>query len=289
MAGFHRRSVSGVLDPPLPFPPMDTFLAIASRRETRDYSNQPIPDEVTQLILDAGRLAGSAAQQAAVAVPDRRGRDSAGTARRGHLRADQRAGCAAGGRDRRPQRPRHRPLRAEHVARRVEGRRGLRPRRAARPEADRQALEADGTDEEIAIVLTFGYPARERDAPTAGRPRSGAPARTASRSTSSSSGCRRLGRADRPRPFRTRPEDCPRDERFGERAVDIAAETVDNRACPCLLRANRPAHSSRVPGTVPGERPFLGCAGRCLGSDTKGSDPEGRCGFFGDSPSGDSP
>ena len=39
---------------------MDTFLAIASRRETRDYSERPIPDEITQQILDAGRLAGSA-------------------------------------------------------------------------------------------------------------------------------------------------------------------------------------------------------------------------------------
>ena len=39
---------------------MDTFLAIASRRETRDYSARPIPDEITRRILDAGRLAGSA-------------------------------------------------------------------------------------------------------------------------------------------------------------------------------------------------------------------------------------
>ncbi|MEP6812861.1 MAG: nitroreductase family protein [Actinomycetota bacterium] len=38
---------------------MDTFLAIASRRETRDYSDTPIPEDVVQRILDAGRLAGS--------------------------------------------------------------------------------------------------------------------------------------------------------------------------------------------------------------------------------------
>ena len=39
---------------------MDTVLAIVSRRETREYADRPVPDEVTRLILDAGRLAGSA-------------------------------------------------------------------------------------------------------------------------------------------------------------------------------------------------------------------------------------
>ncbi len=38
---------------------MDTFLAIASRRETRDYAETPIPEDVVQRILDAGRLSGS--------------------------------------------------------------------------------------------------------------------------------------------------------------------------------------------------------------------------------------
>ena len=38
---------------------MDTFLAIASRRETRDYADTPIPEDVVHRILDAGRLAGS--------------------------------------------------------------------------------------------------------------------------------------------------------------------------------------------------------------------------------------
>ena len=39
---------------------MDTFLAIASRREVREYEQRSIPPEVEQRILDAGRLAGSA-------------------------------------------------------------------------------------------------------------------------------------------------------------------------------------------------------------------------------------
>jgi nitroreductase len=35
------------------------FLAIASRRETRDYADTPIPGDVVHRILDAGRLSGS--------------------------------------------------------------------------------------------------------------------------------------------------------------------------------------------------------------------------------------
>jgi nitroreductase len=42
---------------------MDTFLAIASRREARAYDDRPIPDEVVRRILDAGRLSGSAGNQ----------------------------------------------------------------------------------------------------------------------------------------------------------------------------------------------------------------------------------
>jgi nitroreductase len=38
---------------------MDTFLAIASRREVRSYDGRPIPDEDVRQILDAGRLSGS--------------------------------------------------------------------------------------------------------------------------------------------------------------------------------------------------------------------------------------
>jgi nitroreductase len=38
---------------------MDTFLAIASRREVRTYSDRPLPDDVVHRILDAGRLSGS--------------------------------------------------------------------------------------------------------------------------------------------------------------------------------------------------------------------------------------
>lgn len=39
---------------------MDAFLAIASKRDVREYAPTPVPDDVRDRILDAGRLAGSA-------------------------------------------------------------------------------------------------------------------------------------------------------------------------------------------------------------------------------------
>ena len=38
---------------------MDTYLAIASKRDLRDYAAMPIPPDVRDRILDAGRLSGS--------------------------------------------------------------------------------------------------------------------------------------------------------------------------------------------------------------------------------------
>ena len=38
---------------------MDAYLTIASKRDVRDYSDAPIPREVRDRILDAGRLSGS--------------------------------------------------------------------------------------------------------------------------------------------------------------------------------------------------------------------------------------
>lgn len=42
---------------------MDTYLAIASRREVRKYDERPIPPEIERRILEAGRVAGSAANK----------------------------------------------------------------------------------------------------------------------------------------------------------------------------------------------------------------------------------
>jgi nitroreductase len=53
---------------------MDAYLAIASKRDVREYASTPIPDEVVHRILDAGRLAGSSRNKQArefVIVSDR--------------------------------------------------------------------------------------------------------------------------------------------------------------------------------------------------------------------------
>jgi nitroreductase len=42
---------------------VDNFLAIASRREIREYDDRPIPADVERRILEAGRVAGSAANK----------------------------------------------------------------------------------------------------------------------------------------------------------------------------------------------------------------------------------
>ena len=53
---------------------MDTYLAVASKRDWRSYAHRPVPDDVTTRILDAGRLAGSSRnkqQREFVIVSDR--------------------------------------------------------------------------------------------------------------------------------------------------------------------------------------------------------------------------
>jgi nitroreductase len=53
---------------------VDTYLAIASRRDEKRYSDVPVPGEVRHRILDAGRLAGSGGNRqpwAFVVVADR--------------------------------------------------------------------------------------------------------------------------------------------------------------------------------------------------------------------------
>ena len=39
---------------------MDTYLAVASKRDWRSYADRPVPEHVQRRILDAGRVAGSA-------------------------------------------------------------------------------------------------------------------------------------------------------------------------------------------------------------------------------------
>lgn len=141
---------------------MDTFLAVASRRETRDYDDRPIPAEITQQILDAGRLAGSAQNRQPwrfVVVESDSAREQLADAvyeptnvhgARLIVAIVGRSGFDAG-------RCGQNMLLAAWDAGVGSCPNGLRD-----PDVARAALGLADEDE-IAIVLTFGYPARERD------------------------------------------------------------------------------------------------------------------------------
>jgi nitroreductase len=144
---------------------MDTFLAIASRREVRDYDGRPIPDDVVRRILDAGRLSGSGSnrqpwrfllvsEQAQAALADTvfepdnlRGAPlvvAVIVAGKGPVSFD--AGRSA---------------QNMLLAAWNEGVGGS-PNGVADRDAANKALGI-AEDESIAIVLSFGYPARPRD------------------------------------------------------------------------------------------------------------------------------
>ncbi len=146
---------------------MDVRLAVASRREVRRYAPDPLPADVVTRILDAGRLAGSAQNRqpwqfvvlasrerverlaAAVFAPSNvlgaalvvaivvRGKGpitfDAGRAAQNMLLAAWDEGVGAS------------------------------PNGIADTDGARAALDLDDEDEKLAIVLSFGWPARPRD------------------------------------------------------------------------------------------------------------------------------
>ena len=142
---------------------MDTYLAIVSRREVRDYDGRPLRDDVVRRILDAGRLSGSSKNRQPwrfVLVSDRE---------------------ALAGAVYEPENVRHAALVVAIV---VSGKGpvafdtgrcaqnmllaawnegvGGSPNGVADPEAAAGIVGA-GEDEKLQIVLSFGYPARPRD------------------------------------------------------------------------------------------------------------------------------
>jgi nitroreductase len=141
---------------------MDTFLAIASRREVRDYEPRSLPPEIEERILDAGRLAGSSKNRQPWRfdiVPGELLADSVyePTNLRG---APFVVAIVVGGKG---------PISfdAGRVAQNMllaawnEGV-GSCPNAIADEPTARTALELDD-EERIAIVLSFGYPAKPRD------------------------------------------------------------------------------------------------------------------------------
>jgi nitroreductase len=140
---------------------MDTWLAIASRREVREYADRPIPAEVVRRILDAGRLAGSAQNRQPwrflqVEDPERRERLAEAVYEPGNVRGAQLVVAIAG----RSGFDTGRAAQNMLLAAWNEGV-GSCPNGASDAGAAREAIGL-GDGEELAIVLTFGYPARER-------------------------------------------------------------------------------------------------------------------------------
>jgi nitroreductase len=144
---------------------VDTFLALASRRETREYAPDPLPPEVERRILEAGRIAGSSrntqpwtfyvlrggAKERAAGVVYAPGNVSGAAfvvaiVVSGRGRADYDAGRAT-----------QNMLLAAHN----DGVGGC-PNGVSDADAMR-ALLGLAEDERVAILLTFGYPVRRRD------------------------------------------------------------------------------------------------------------------------------
>lgn len=145
---------------------MDTFLAIASRRDERRTLPEPVQPDIARRILDAGRLTGSSrnAQPWVFAVPETRARVEALAASVYVPENVLTAGLVAailvtgGG----PTRfDAGRATQAMLLAAWNEGLASC-PNGVADQEVARAATDA-GDDETVAIVLSFGLPEKPRD------------------------------------------------------------------------------------------------------------------------------
>jgi nitroreductase len=142
---------------------MDTWLAVASRRETREYEDRALPEEIARRILDAGRLAGSAKNRQpwrflVVESDEARAKLADAVYEPGNVRGAKLvvAVLAKGSLDT------GRAVQNMLLVAWNEGV-GSCPNGFSDPEAARAALGL-GADDELALLLTFGYPAHERDA-----------------------------------------------------------------------------------------------------------------------------
>ncbi len=145
---------------------MDAFLALVSRREVRDYDERPLPEDAVRRILEAGRLAGSSRnrqERRFIAVRDPGVR--AALAEIVHTPANVRGAALV-----------------IAVVTRGRGRTGIDAGRAAQnmmiaawsegigscpngitnADACRTALGA-GEEEQVATLISFGFPAHPRD------------------------------------------------------------------------------------------------------------------------------
>jgi nitroreductase len=146
---------------------MDVRLAIASRREVRHYRPEPVPADVLERILDAGRLSGSAQnrQPWTFVIPEGRDRIErlAGAVFAGENVRGAAAVVAIVVRGKGPV-----SLDAGRAAQNMllqawsDGVGGC-PNGIADEKVARAALDLRDEDERIAVVLSLGYPRRPRD------------------------------------------------------------------------------------------------------------------------------
>jgi nitroreductase len=141
---------------------MDTWLAVASRREVRHYAQADVPPEVERRILDAGRLAGSAQNRQPwrfLVVEDSEARERLAEAvyEPTNVRGARLVVAVLG----RPSLDVGRAAQNMMLVAWNEGV-GSCPNGFKEPDRAREALRL-AADQELAIVLTFGYPTRKRD------------------------------------------------------------------------------------------------------------------------------
>jgi nitroreductase len=147
---------------------MDAFLAVVSKREVREFDGRPLPDDAVRRILEAGRLAGSSRNRQARRFVVLRDRAVVERAARAVHSPGNLLGAAlvvaivtagSGGRG---------PFDAGRAAQNMmlaawnDGI-GSCPAGVGDADAFREAIGHD-VDEHVAIVLSFGYPARAYDA-----------------------------------------------------------------------------------------------------------------------------
>jgi nitroreductase len=145
---------------------VDGYLTVVSKRDVRNLDGRPLPDDAVRRILEAGRVAGSSRNRQArrfIAIRDRALIEQAATA---VFRAPNLLGAglvvAVVVRGKGPL-----ALDAGRAAQNMmlaawnEGI-GSCPNGIADPDAMRAALGLD-EDEQVATVISFGYPARARD------------------------------------------------------------------------------------------------------------------------------
>jgi nitroreductase len=147
-------------------PSVDAYLAVASKREVREYAPRALPDDAARRILEAGRIAGSSRNRQArrfVVLRDRQVVERAAEAVHNPgnlLGAALVVAVVTGGKG---------PL-AFDAARAAQNMMlaawndgiGSCPNGIRDPDRLRDVL-GHGDDEQVATILSFGYPARARD------------------------------------------------------------------------------------------------------------------------------